>query len=282
MLNTVASQSYNGRQTSDSSAVIHSTRNYAMFRFSNANRAIDQNHLETLYDSVAAKNMLAKYPIVVTPELLVIDGQHRLKVAEALGVPIYYIIANDASIDDIRLINAANKRWSSEDYLHYWCEQGIAEYLEVREFLRRYPWLSVSSTLRLLNTTGANKEAHKAFRNGRLSVRNLPRVEQLANMALDFKPYLRTYYTYIFLSALSACLDIPDYNHTTMLKRLEYQSTRLVPCVKTEDYVTLLGTIYNYRTRPENVIDFSVYMRERAKRGYRTKQQVSNVTELSD
>ena len=74
--------------------IIHSTQNYRQFNFIRENRDVN---FKSLLESVQKKNLLDCHPIICDEDLNVIDGQHRLKVAETLQVPIYYIISKTAT-----------------------------------------------------------------------------------------------------------------------------------------------------------------------------------------
>jgi hypothetical protein len=253
------------RKIEPSGIAVHSTTNYGQFRFSNANRPIDQRHLERLYDAVGTKNLLDKYPILVTPQLLVIDGQHRLKVAEALHVPIYYTVAENMSIEDISRINDVSLKWSLANYLHYWCEMGNEDYKQIAAFAKRWHGVSVAYILKLLpaekmDDTLSNRQM--AFRSGKTTAKALPKIEKVLTWARDFEPYLGKRWAHGgFLAAINVLTKVTNYSHETMLRRIEYQGTKLVPCARMEDYLNLLGEIYNYRTHRENQLDFAALRR---------------------
>ena len=61
----------------------------------------------------------------------VVDGQHRLKAAQELGVAIYYQIIEDAQLQEIQLLNAYARPWQTGDYLDSYVALGKKEYIEV-------------------------------------------------------------------------------------------------------------------------------------------------------
>ena len=71
--------------------------------FSPLNRPIDPRHLAEAGCSDQEKNLLRDNPIAVDHNGCVVDGQHRLKAAEQLGVPIYYQFTVDMTIEDWRI-----------------------------------------------------------------------------------------------------------------------------------------------------------------------------------
>ena len=83
-------------------STIYKTTDYSQFKFLPGNRKIAGN---ILIESILEKNKLATHPIVVSKDMFVIDGQHRLDAASSLGIPIYYIIDEDFEPDDITLVS---------------------------------------------------------------------------------------------------------------------------------------------------------------------------------
>lgn len=283
MLNT-SSVAYQGRQErlqssrveSLATAVIgqvYSTTNYAMFRFSESNRPINGRHLEILCEAVLAKNLLHRHPILVTREGLVIDGQHRLKVAQALHLPIYYMVVDDMSVADIANTNAVNLKWTARDYLHYWSVSGNENYRQIEQFAKRYNTVPLSYIAQFCGQNSSVINASAAFRQGKADAGKLKELERILTTALDFKPYLgKRWASRTLLAAVDAMLATPGYNHTTMMTRLEYLSTRLRPCVSAQEYLTLLSEIYNFKAR-SGKLQFARASTQRVKRANATRKK---------
>jgi len=71
-------------------------KNLSRFRFSAENRPINERHLTRLVSAIKEKNLLQDFPILVSYDMVIIDGQHRLLAAQKLGLPIFYRIARAA------------------------------------------------------------------------------------------------------------------------------------------------------------------------------------------
>lgn len=234
-------------------AKLFSTRNYNDFIISPHNRAIDPNHVEYLYDRIRQKNLLLGYPMIVSSNMTVIDGQHRLKAAEALGVPIYYVVADEATLDDIALTNAATKKWTNEDYLHKWIAAGKSDYAILKSFwdqnkqFRGRPFLSLSISMRLTHF-GTDSGIKRKFQEGDYSCNDLPNANRVVRAVIDYAGFPSvTFYSHtVFVRAVANLINNPNYDHNVMMHRLKNQSTRLVQCVSVEEYIRLINDIYNY------------------------------------
>ena len=78
-------------------------------------------------------------PVVVTPDKEVIDGQHRLKACEKLGIPVSYVVNSMGNYKQIAVMNNTQKGWKNRDFLKHFSHSNhhnSAEYRKVAKFRR--------------------------------------------------------------------------------------------------------------------------------------------------
>ena len=243
-------QSYNGSQDSN----VQSTTDYSVFKFDPRNRVVDTNHVERLYDAISENDLLHAFPVVVDRNMVVLDGQHRIKAAEALGVPVYYIQTGKATIQDIAGTNSTIKRWRKEDQLHYWCTGDHPEYLKLRAFWVRYPWLSLTQAVSLCYKGDAVGLSER-FAVGQYTCNNTTEAERVVRMILDFKDAGVDFWSHkSFVSAIANLADNTDYEHAKMMDKLKYLSTKMVKCPDAASYVEMINEIYNYRNQKQVIL----------------------------
>lgn len=229
------------------------TTKYGMFRLDATNRKISQDKLDRMYAAIEKRNLLHLFPIVVSRNLTVIDGQHRLKVAEALNTPIYYIISDQMRIEDAAFINGVTDTWKGQDWLHHWCALGLPEYLKVKEFWGRHQWLTFSSVRGLCfrGDTGGREEdgssVARRWQSGEYVANNIAEAEKICGMAKDFSTWVKFWKERPFLSALRNLNSNAAYDHDRMIRKMQYLSSRLVKCATADDYLAVMSTIYNYK-----------------------------------
>jgi hypothetical protein len=243
---------YNPSQQDVLVSPIFSTTQYGIFRIDESNRPIDPGHLEKIYDAINAKNLLREYPIVVDQSMTVIDGQHRLRAAEALGVPVFYIVSTHATIRDVAHTNGATKSWRSPDYLHYWCGQGKQDYLKLRDFCQRHPFLQVNVAAKLCSY-GDVVGMHKKFKQGDYTCNDLDFAETVVAALLDFKKFgVEFYADRSFVEAVANLTGNADYDHQRMVSKMEYLSRRVVKCATMSMYIEMFDEIYNYNQKEKH------------------------------
>lgn len=238
--------------------VILQTKNYEIFKFDPLNRAIRQDKVDHLRESIQTKNLLHLFPIVVTRSYVVIDGQHRLKVAETLDIPIYYIVSSQMVIEDAARVSANTDGWNAHDYLVHWCRLGLPDYLAIRDFWETKKWLSLSRAMSLCyrGQLGSDRKISLLgmFQDGMYKANNMEQAERVCTMALNFSSWVPFWRESHFLSALRNLDSNTDYDHARMMLKMQNQSSKLVKCTSAADYISVINTIYNFRVTDDKKV----------------------------
>lgn len=239
--------------------IVQMTGNYKLFKIDTRNRPIDSIHLMRLHDAIERKNLLREYPIVVNAEMKVIDGQHRLKVAESLNIPIYYIISDRVTIEDVATTNSHTRHWRLEDYLHHFCSAGNLEYLKLRRFWEKNNFLALTTAVRLCYY-GTGKDGERGgnlsrlFAIGSYMANDIQFAEKVAQACLDFSKYVFFYKETVFVNAIACLMANSEYDHARMMGKMKYLSAKLVKCANIELYMVVFTDIYNYKVRPDSEV----------------------------
>lgn len=135
---------------------IQTTKNYRLFhRHEGENREVDIGKHYRLRESMKRYGFLRSFPIVCYRDkdgnLYVKDGQHRLAIAEELGLSVWWV--EETVNFDPAITSSAAKGWVHKDYAVKFASSGIAAYQELLDFSERFRvTVSLSATL-LAGTT---------------------------------------------------------------------------------------------------------------------------------
>lgn len=111
--------------------------------------------------------------------ILSVDGQHRLKIAQKLNLPIYYLIDDNFNSKKMIYYNTVQKNWDINDYLKYWCANGNENYLKIKQVMNTCGF-NLSLTLRWLNSDCGS--LFKLFREGSYTYDDKKSIERLDNL----------------------------------------------------------------------------------------------------
>lgn len=229
------------------------TKNYGQFKFDPSNRPVDYDRVVKLSEAIGKKNLLHLFPIVVDGSLTVIDGQHRLRAAELLDTPIFYIVSRQMVMEDAPEVVRNTKGWSQDEWLHHWCAMGKIDYVMVRDFWGANRWLPLSTAVNLCNSSGNRKGM---FAKGLYIADSVPFAVRVCEMARDFSTWFKPYATTTFLGALVQLAADGRYSHKHMMMKMQYLSSKLVRCPTVDMYLAVITEIYNYKVPPERHIVF--------------------------
>lgn len=230
------------------STQVHQTKDYAMFSTLSGNRELNALHLSRLKDSIKQNYLMTI--IVVNEKFQIIDGQHRFNVCKELGLPINYIIVPGYGLKEVQILNANSKTWNANDYLNGYCDLNYPEYLQYRNFMKRYGF-GHKVNLALLSPIGygSTGKGYEAFRSGEFKVANL---DFAINVAEKIKAVSKIYVgaeRLTFVIAFIHCLRKPAFSFEDFMDKMRFKSSMLVDCTTTGAYLAIIEEIYNFRRK---------------------------------
>lgn len=237
---------------------IESTIDYSVFKIHPRNRKIDNMNLRKLEESVKANNTLDSHPILVDKDFYIIDGQHRLKIAQKLSVPIYYISSKHLCYDDMIRLNNNQKAWNISDYLNYYAVSESPEYIKLNDFLRKTN-IQINIAIQLLNGTRA-LSFFKDFREGKYKFPSNDELVEAENKNIMIKDVIqfikkktsgnKIYLDRVtFYGALVDFFNCKSVSFEVFKKKLHFKLDLLRHCTKQCQYVQIFKEIYNWKNQ---------------------------------
>ena len=245
------------------------TQNYNAFQLIVENRPINYQHVENLKKQMQDNpNYLKSDPILCNSKEMsndryasadghaigIIDGQHRFLAAKAEGKTIYYTINDEISLRDVAVASAYSKKWTLNDYLHYYCVQGLTEYKKFAGYMSRTKF--PPSVCQNILQGGRGKYFKTKFETGALECgASTNKAEKFADAVIgtDDKQGLTEFLTFArkaaFLNAFRVLYKNPKYDHSRMMAKVEYMSTTIRDCPDRAGFLKELSRVYNYNSR---------------------------------
>lgn len=274
MENLKSKKEKNIMKKKDTEKKIFSTKDYKIFKFlPKGNRKPSVRQVNRIVFSVNRKDLLEDFPIIVTEDFFVLDGQGRVEACKKLNVPVWYKITTDMNVDDIPLINSTRTSWTMQDYFNKYLDQNNPNYIKLDQFIKKTNISkSINTMLRFFYKKGITKDgADQHLVNSRL---NIPK--KVASISAEFKlglfvypandkyvwdkvQKLKSFSKYInikqpvFIGAFFTLLKNVEYDHNRMLKNLESQSFKLKLTTDKKEYFVMFNDIYNHHHSTNNL-----------------------------
>ena len=229
-------------------------KNYSKFTLFDNNRDINEPHVEELIASMRKSGQLM--PVVVTPDLEVIDGQHRLKACEKLGIPVSYVVNSSGNSKQIAVMNNTQKGWKSKDYLKHFCYKShynCAEYNKIAKFFDDYslPFtvgISLLSDQYIANGIAKDRGPMPAFRDGTFKISDLEKAKETAERLIKLKSFVPNLVKIVkFSIAFMKISKLDNFNLKTCYAQIEKNSNQFDKCVNQEDWNEAMVRAYNYK-----------------------------------
>lgn len=249
---------------------MESTKKYSIFNKHDGNRVLVEKNVKALMKSISCENLLHLRPILVDKDMNIIDGQHRLEAAKRLGLEIFYQI--EESIDDsaIYLLNNNQLKWSSIDYLNYYCAQGNPHYLKMRNFMQKsnvtlsiaFSLLGPAQSGRYLNEFKGGKFTYPHFED---ELDALTKIGQFKEMVDFIYPKILGIKKYLqgpnFCRAFVVFLNVKEVQFDVFMKKLAFKLDLIRPCARLKDFLDIFRSIYNYKNsnplKPSDIEDLT-------------------------
>lgn len=223
-----------------------STKNYEQFKDIASNREVDERHVKKLVKAIQEKNLLPVNPILISKEMKVIDGQHRLEAARILDLPIYYI-QGDFDRRDISKLNSNHKNWSAMDYINFYTVEKIPEFIIFSKFAAKHRRFKVTSLLALMSEFTI-RPSH-GLKRGEISVIDQERAEHVCQICNDL--YEKYGYDFVydgtFSIALKKAMMIEGFDLEYLLMKISDAPRAFVPCRNMKEYLQMIKDVYNYK-----------------------------------
>lgn len=226
---------------------IYATRNYGQFRLDEINRPLIPTKVNRMAISLKEDgNWLDQYPITVSADGTVEDGQHRLKAAEMVGTPIYFIIST-MGIINVGLVTMNTDKWTTQDFHHHYVAQGLPDYVWLDEFLKRNEHMTLSAALSTIRNRVS--PLYDTIRSGKLEIDDERKelVEQVAALSLRLKPFLPVLYrTNGVQQSLRIMLEHGRFDEERLINQFKNSGRTIFRQPRLHDYVREFESIYNY------------------------------------
>lgn len=233
---------------------INNTKDYSIFKKMDGNRPLDRFHLKKLSVAIERDNQLDVHPIIVNKDFYVIDGQHRLEAAKALGLDVFYI--QSETVTDIHVIdgNVNQKSFEVENYIDYFSvKERNPIYIELKSLLKTTGLKPKALLTLILGIVSPN--ILNFLKTGKFQFPVQQDIKKIIDFYLNFLSYVKDkrikpigmFTNYNFTRALRWLYQTNLFDSSIFFKKLDLRWFDLKPQRTAEDWYSLLISIYNFK-----------------------------------
>lgn len=243
---------------------IQKTKDYSIFKKQIFNRPLAKGAVRNLALAIQAQNKLHLNPIIVNRNMEIIDGQHRLEAAKRLGVDIYYMVDDAATLKDMISYNAKRVAWQLETYFDFYIKNKNPEYIKLKKVVDTYSMIPISvvitycSTYRDGETIKTTRLISSGFRDGSWTFKDYETSIMLLSQARDILPYVQLglHRERLFYRSLLTLFKKPEFDYERFLEKLKTSGDPIVFCGTEREYMRQFEIIINKGTHSKNFLRF--------------------------
>jgi hypothetical protein len=249
--------------TKKSTPKIGYTTNLGMFKFSKVNRRFNEpvsvNRIKKISESMVSDGLLV-IPITVTSKFIIVDGQHRVQAAKAVGCGVYFIvdetIANTekAIFERACILNSLHKDWGKNEYINGLSQRGNENYQKLEEFRKEFPMFSLTECIMLLFNSGTKGIDKTSFARGKFQIVSYEKAVEWANNILSLKPYFEKGYNRSnFVRAIMTIVEkLPQFDFQRFYHKMLLNPSKMKLCGDKKTYYQMIEDIYNFKSRNDD------------------------------
>lgn len=241
-------------KTAQNAPQIQSTTVYGLFSLMAGNRPIDYNHVKRLKRSMQTDPQLfASNPIQVNEHMYIIDGQHRRLAAQELGIPVYYIVVEGGTLDETRVLNVTQRRWTLLDFAESFAASERKDYKVFLRFVKEFPQIA-PSILRTYLSGGQKNGLDIDFRRGEFVIEDerhaRNNIERLAAIISKSHVKINAPMAHGFLKLFN---EPDNFDYDFFMQKLERETARelLRPASAIRSCLRSIEDVYNFQAKTQ-------------------------------
>jgi hypothetical protein len=226
---------------------LQSTNNAELFVSNDEQRPLHPQHVRFLASSMTKHGFLPSKPIQCyrrsDGKYIVVDGHHRLEAAKSLGIMFYFVCETELSQEAMPDVNRS-RQWKSEDFIRQYAMRGYKDYRTLCDYVRRGVPTRVCVSM-LAGESAGSLNQYAKIKTGEFKVKTTKQADFVLSLIED-NPKVPAFRHSNFISALSLCLWLREFDFGTFKGRAERNAHMIPNCSNAQDFLTAIEEVYNH------------------------------------
>lgn len=238
---------------------INTSIKYSEFGSINGNRNINRKKVDAIKKDIEnGLNLLPYAPIIVYPEgnlLMIVDGQHRFIVSSELDLPVYYVLSDKLTLQQMALINNRQDKWTMHDFLRCYIKIGIEDYKTLKTLMDKYlVGISTAVDLLMLGKISKQGKSSQTFRSGEFKINFLEETKDLLDLNNSLFDRYKFYKDRNLITAVQEIKAKGKCDFEILKEKIAAAPNIMDKQVSVKDYIFNIERVYNHRSVNRKVI----------------------------
>ena len=224
---------------------------HSIFKRLEGNRSVEEHRIKKIVDSIKRVGYILS-PITVNECMEVIDGQGRVEALRRLGLPVYYVIAPGAGIEECVAMNMYQTNWTLLDYIKSHAETGNVPYVNLLCLINEFGKYFKTKVI-LYVATGKVEQSGSDIKEGRIKCDSddLARAKKVLTWLTNFVEPLKRIRGHIeyYYMALVFCYGDQEVDNDRLVEKMTQLQANLIPVTQIQQAFDQIEEVYNNRSR---------------------------------
>ena len=250
-------------------ASVYKTHDYGMFKYLLGNRGIKPKRVKKIIVSIEKVGYVVPSPVIVNEKMEVIDGQGRIEACKEEGLPVYFVIAENAGVDECTMMNIGQSNWGINDYVESYASRGNENYIRLQKIMETYPQFTVAEIYGICtNSITVNGYGTIVVKNGdlELSTIDYARIIRVLDYLVEMENVLDAIpgSSRVKKTGLAWVIENTKCDRKRLREKLFEEYPKLSPVVETLPtlYLSELSDVYNKRLTGKNCLYFDAMYKQ--------------------
>lgn len=241
--------------------VVRRTKDYNKFKLLVGNRSIGEDRIKKIRESLEEVGYVLN-PIIVNENFEIIDGQGRFATFKELNMPIDYIIAKGAGVNECVAMNVNQTKWKLEDFIESMADMGKESYIRLLRLMEKFPKFglndiecAVSGRMRSTPSelkSGIYRMTEEQYQE---AIIRLNRAQELYNR-LDLKALKSVGSYHVLVRLYIICMDFEQIDMTRLDKVILKGIYTSIPFKDETTCANSISKLYDSGLKDKKYIDF--------------------------
>jgi hypothetical protein len=177
--------------------MLQKTKNYEMFSLLENNRTVAMPRIKAMVKSINENGYFMSRPIIVSPNMEIIDGQSRFLALKQLNLEIPYCIETADPTQMMFTLNKIQSQWQFKDYVNSFAVAGSKFYKKIAE-VAEIKSLQTSNAIGIVS--GQKVESSRIKKGEELPIN--PNCDEIVKFLLESSQFLPYWKTHSFVMAV--------------------------------------------------------------------------------